>query len=240
VRHRSLAVLPVAVRGRERGQRCQQLVGSLLGDPVAAAAEDHRLHIVRGELLRAGDAFAAVPAASLAGRPATDLGRAPCYASASPRCVGAGRPGPAPECRREKNGPQPGSGCHGSWRFPLGELVRPGELNALALNQASLPHHAPAHKAPSVSGAALLGHLPANVGALRLELLHRRSFSHACLPRPAASATIESKRSLSMRLDTRTSHESAPCALLLSPAGNRGVADQVSCASHGRQQRERV
>ena len=45
---------PVPVRGQERRQRGEQLVGSLLGDPVGAAGDDQGLHVVRGELQEAG------------------------------------------------------------------------------------------------------------------------------------------------------------------------------------------
>src|SRR5262249_37014579 len=37
---------PVPVRSQERGQRGQQILGSLLSDPVAAAGDDQGLHIV--------------------------------------------------------------------------------------------------------------------------------------------------------------------------------------------------
>ncbi len=43
---------PVPVRGQERGQRRQHLLGSLLGEPVAAVGDDHGLHVVRDELHR--------------------------------------------------------------------------------------------------------------------------------------------------------------------------------------------
>jgi hypothetical protein len=38
--------LPVAVWGQERGQRCQRLLGGLLGEPVAGTGNDCALHIV--------------------------------------------------------------------------------------------------------------------------------------------------------------------------------------------------
>ncbi|MGH3788944.1 MAG: hypothetical protein ACRDRG_20875 [Pseudonocardiaceae bacterium] len=42
-----------AVRGQERGQRRQHL----LGNPVAGAGDDHALHVVRGEVHRVPDLF---------------------------------------------------------------------------------------------------------------------------------------------------------------------------------------
>src|SRR5262249_19589959 len=48
---------PVPVGGQERGQRGQQLLGSLLGNPVAAAGDDQGLHVVGRELHRVPDAF---------------------------------------------------------------------------------------------------------------------------------------------------------------------------------------
>ena len=50
--------LLVAVRGQERGQRGQRLLGSLLGGVVAAAGDDQGLHVVGGELHRVRDLFA--------------------------------------------------------------------------------------------------------------------------------------------------------------------------------------
>src|SRR4051794_26020910 len=47
----------VAVGGQERGQRRQHLLGSLLGDPVAGAGDDHALHVVRGGLHPVPDLF---------------------------------------------------------------------------------------------------------------------------------------------------------------------------------------
>ena len=48
---------PVPVGGQERGQGGQQLIGSLLGNPVAAAGNDQGLHVVGSELHRVPDAF---------------------------------------------------------------------------------------------------------------------------------------------------------------------------------------
>ncbi len=45
------------VRGQERGQRGQRLLGSLLGRMVAAAGNDQGLHVVGGELHRVRDLF---------------------------------------------------------------------------------------------------------------------------------------------------------------------------------------
>jgi len=45
--------LSVTVRGEERRQRRQLLLGNLLGDPVGGAGEDHALPVVRDELHRA-------------------------------------------------------------------------------------------------------------------------------------------------------------------------------------------
>jgi hypothetical protein len=42
-------------RGQERGQRGQQLLGSLLGDPVAAAWDDQGLHVVGDQLHEVAD-----------------------------------------------------------------------------------------------------------------------------------------------------------------------------------------
>src|SRR5215211_2992313 len=39
----------VSVRGQERGQRRQQLVGRLLGEPVAGVGNDDALHVGREE-----------------------------------------------------------------------------------------------------------------------------------------------------------------------------------------------
>src|SRR3954447_22374260 len=54
----------VAVWGQERGQRRQHLVGSLLGDPVAAAGNDHALHVARAEPHRVPSPHTAVPRSS--------------------------------------------------------------------------------------------------------------------------------------------------------------------------------
>ena len=39
------------VRGQERGQRGQHLLGSLLEAVMAAAGNDHALHVVGGQLM---------------------------------------------------------------------------------------------------------------------------------------------------------------------------------------------
>jgi DDE domain len=51
----SCASTSIAVWGQERGQRRQHLLGSLLGDPVAAAGDHQTLHVVRGEPHRVRD-----------------------------------------------------------------------------------------------------------------------------------------------------------------------------------------
>jgi hypothetical protein len=45
--------------GEELGQRREQLLGRLLGDPVGGAGQNHALNVVRDELHRVGRAFAA-------------------------------------------------------------------------------------------------------------------------------------------------------------------------------------
>jgi hypothetical protein len=50
---------PQPGRGQERGQGGQQLLWSLLGNPMAGAGKDHALHVVGDELHRAGDPFTA-------------------------------------------------------------------------------------------------------------------------------------------------------------------------------------
>src|SRR5262245_3809070 len=46
------------VGSQELGQRCQQGLGSLLGDPVACAWKHDALHVVGDEFHRRGDPFA--------------------------------------------------------------------------------------------------------------------------------------------------------------------------------------
>ena len=57
MRPRHSLISRVAVRGQERGRRRQQLLGSLLGDPVAAVGKDHALHVGHRTRHRAGDAL---------------------------------------------------------------------------------------------------------------------------------------------------------------------------------------
>jgi hypothetical protein len=66
-----------------------------------------------------------------------------------------------------------------------------------------------------VSAAALLDHLSANVGAVRLELLHPKNVLARLLAEAGSFGHDRVETLASMRLDTRTSHGSVPCAPLL-------------------------